>query len=133
VKDYDAQPGHHPLDWPRRFDVSHWWFAAACLNEQRIGGAVVIPGSSASPDTAIVWDLRIAPAFRRRDVGRAILAFAESQARSRGHRHIQIETQDINVPACRFYARAGYRLSEINARAYADLPDEVRLIWHNDL
>ena len=43
-----------------------------------------------------------------------------------------VETQDINVPACRFY-EAGYVLTEINPRASADLPDEVQLIWQKDL
>ena len=39
------------------------------------------------------------------------------------------ETQNTNVPACRFYAAAGLVLSEANAGAYRAFPDEVQLIW----
>ena len=131
VKDYDAQPGQHPTQWPRRFNLANGSFAAAFLGEQRIGGAVVIPDASA--DTAVLWDIRVHPAFRNRGVGRALLSFAESHARARGHRRMQIETQDINVPASRFYASAGYVLIAINPRAYPDLPDEVQLIWQKHL
>jgi ribosomal protein S18 acetylase RimI-like enzyme len=131
VKDYDAQPGQHPTEWPRRFDLANWWVAAAFLGEQRIGGAVVIPDASA--DTAVLWDIRVHPTFRTRGVGRALLSFAESHARARGQRRMQIETQDINVLACRFYASAGYVLTAIDPHAYPDLPDEVQLIWQKRL
>ncbi len=42
---------------------------------------------------------------------------------------LKIETQNINVPACRFYARQGCRLSAIVSHAYAEFPDEIQLIW----
>ena len=42
---------------------------------------------------------------------------------------MKIETQNINVPACRFYARQGCRLSAIVSHAYAEFPDEIQLIW----
>ena len=131
VKDYDALPGQHPSDWPRRFDIANWSFAAAFLGEERIGGAVVIPDASTA--TAVLWDIRVHPAFRTRGVGRALLAFAESAARAHGQCRMQIETQDINLPACRLYAAAGYVLTAINPLAYPDLPDEVQLIWQKHL
>jgi ribosomal protein S18 acetylase RimI-like enzyme len=141
VKDYDAYPGQHPTAWPQRWDTSKWWFAAAFLEGQRIGGAVVIANSdgreakltAAPSDAAILWDIRIHPDFRRRGVGRALLMFAEAQARTRGRRHMQIETQHVNLAACRLYARAGYSLARINPGAYPTLPDEVQLIWQKDL
>ncbi len=40
-----------------------------------------------------------------------------------------VETQNINVPACLFYAKHGFYLGAINRYAYAELPDEVELIW----
>jgi hypothetical protein len=44
-----------------------------------------------------------------------------------------VETQDINVPACRFYAAAGYVLVRVEPQAYPTLPDETRLIWQKQL
>ena len=133
VKDYDLHAGQSA----ELCDMTQWWFAGAFLDMQRIGGAVVIPNTRGvegdAPDNAVLWDIRVHPAFRRRGVGRALLAFAESHARACGHRHMQIETQDINVPACRFYSRAGYTLTRINPHAYASLPDEVQLIWQRSL
>lgn len=46
---------------------------------------------------------------------------------------MQIETQNINVPACRFYAGAGYVLCGIGRFAYADLPEELQFIRQKDL
>ncbi len=139
VKDYDRIPGNHPSEWATRFDVNKWWFAAAFLEDQRVGGAALILDSrDIEPDAeklgvALLWDLRVAPAHRRQGVGPALLAFAEAHARSRGCRAMNVETQDINVPACRLYKSAGYAIAEINRHAYPDFPDEVQLIWRRDL
>jgi hypothetical protein len=48
-------------------------------------------------------------------------------------RRMRAETQDVNVPACRFYAGAGYVLGAVDRFAYAGLPEEVQLIWQKDL
>jgi GNAT superfamily N-acetyltransferase len=58
---------------------------------------------------------------------------AEEWARERGCRVMKIETQNINVPACRFYHHLGYRLRAIDRFAYPDLPDEVQLVWFKEL
>jgi hypothetical protein len=46
---------------------------------------------------------------------------------------LEVETQNVNVPACRFYARMGCTLGAINCFAYADAPDEVQLRWYKPL
>jgi hypothetical protein len=46
---------------------------------------------------------------------------------------LKAETQNINVPACRLYAKHGFVLGVINRYAYAALPDEVELIWCKEL
>jgi ribosomal protein S18 acetylase RimI-like enzyme len=135
VKNYDAHRGHHPTEWPQRFDVSRWCFAAAFMGDRRVGGAVVVPDAAtveptfATPDAAMLWDIRVTLDARRLGIGRALLRFAESRARAAGRARILVETQDINVPACRLYAAAGYTLLRVEPRAYATLPDEARLIW----
>jgi GNAT superfamily N-acetyltransferase len=66
-------------------------------------------------------------------VGRALLEGAEHWVSEAGLGGLAIETQNINVPACRLYARRGYDLVAIQRFAYAGLPNEVRLIWHKQL
>jgi RimJ/RimL family protein N-acetyltransferase len=53
-------------------------------------------------------------------------------ARDRRYNSLSIETQNVNVPACRFYAKSGCELAEIRRFAYfhrPDLADEAMLIW----
>ncbi len=54
-------------------------------------------------------------------------------SRSRGCHTLKVETQNINVPACRFYQRMGCTLGTVNRFAYPDLPDEIQLIWFKNL
>ena len=58
---------------------------------------------------------------------------AERWAWARDCRRIEVETQNINVPACRFYARHGCELGAINRLAYKNLPDEVELLWFKNV
>jgi hypothetical protein len=44
-----------------------------------------------------------------------------------------VETQNINVPACRFYAAQGCELRGIHPNTYPELPHEVQLLWYLDL
>lgn len=49
---------------------------------------------------------------------------------------MKVETQNVNVPACRFYQRMGCRLGEIRQYGYAAVPavaDEVMLNWYLEL
>jgi len=43
-----------------------------------------------------------------------------------------VETQNINVPACRFYARQAFVLGAVNRGAYPDLPHDVQLLWYKE-
>lgn len=139
IKDYDKISGDSPLDWPGRFDVSQWQFLAAYAGEQRAGGAVVIMNApdvgmlEGRDDLALLWDLRVAPPFRSGGVGSALMHAAEALAASRGARVIKVETQSINVRACRFYASHGFDLRQANAEVYEALPHEVQLLWYKPL
>ena len=46
---------------------------------------------------------------------------------------LKIETQDDNVPACRFYAAKGCELRGIHHGMYVEYPDEVQLLWYLNL
>lgn len=139
LKDYDAIPGEHPSGWPERFDVSRWGVFAARVEGRREGGAAVAfrtPGLDlleGRDDVAVLWDVRVAPEARGRGVGAALFRAAEAWARARGCRRLLVETQNVNVPACRFYARMGCVLAAVNRSAYPMLPGEIQLLWDKDL
>jgi GNAT superfamily N-acetyltransferase len=139
VKRYDDDPDEHPTAWPRRFDVSRWGFLAALRNGERVGGAVVARDTDSvrlldgRRDLALLWDIRVAPAARGHGIGRALFRAAEAWSIRHGCRTLAVETQNVNVPACRFYVAQGCTLGAINRYAYAKLPDEVQLLWYKRL
>lgn len=75
-----------------------------------------------------LWFLYIAPAWRRRGVGRALLAEAEAYGRSVGASHVWLETSNVNVPGVRAYERLGYALCGADALYYGEyMPGETAL------
>jgi hypothetical protein len=54
-------------------------------------------------------------------------------AAAQGASCIELETQNVNVAACRFYARQGYILEAIHRFAHLDLPNEAQLPWYERL
>lgn len=136
LKDYDAFDGG-PLRWSTRYDPSPWAVLAAFMDGRRVGGAAVAFStpevSYMRNDLAVLWDIRVAPAARRCGIGSALFQAAEACAVARGYRELLAETQNVNVPACRFYARHGFVLRAANDLAYPELPGEIQLLWHKDL
>lgn len=136
IKDYDAI--EHPRDWSR-FDTSTWGLLAAYSDHQRVGGAIVAVDSQGvdllegRSDLAVLWDIRVAPQCRGRGIGTALFTAAEAFAAARGCRKLKVETQNTNVPACRFYQRQGCVLGTVNRFAYPALPHEIQLIWTKSL
>lgn len=139
IKDYDTIHGEGPDRWSERFDVTNWGLIAAYDGERRVGGAVVafdtagvnmLEGRS---DLAALWDIRVHPEARSAGTGTKLFRAAETWAHDRGCRTLKVETQNVNVPACRFYHRMGCTLGAINRFAYPDLPTEVQLIWFKQL
>jgi GNAT superfamily N-acetyltransferase len=135
VKDYDALEGAGPHCWPGRFDVSNWALIGARQNGASAGGAVIAtrtPGLHMlgdRDDVAVLWDIRVSPRERGRGIGSALFRAAGDWAGARGCRWLKIETQNVNVPACRFYQKMGCTLGAIDRFAYPGLPGEVQLLW----
>ena len=139
VKDYDEIGGNGPGEWASRFDLSQWQLFAAEVDGQRAGCAALVmnaPGVEmleARNDLALLWDIRVAPVFRSRGVGSALLYAVEASARAGGARELKVETQNINVAACRFYESRGFKLRNASAGVYEGLPEEVQLLWYKSL
>ena len=136
VKDYDE--GEPPTRW-LRWDTSNWRLISAFSGNERIGGAIVVYKSpqldflEGRDDLAALWDIRVAPEWRGQGVGSLLFEHVVRYARKMGCVELKIETQDVNVGACKFYAKQGCGLAEVTPNAYPGWPDEVEMIWRLDL
>lgn len=135
-KDYDHLADSAPLAWPSRFALDRWGLLLAQRDGLVCGGAAIAPlaevmdGSALPGDSAVLWDLRVAPESRGQGVGAALFVAARSWAHEKGFAGLLVETQDTNVPACRFYLKMGCRVISYEPAVYESLPDEARLIFH---
>jgi GNAT superfamily N-acetyltransferase len=138
TKDYDATDGG-PGRWASRFDVNSWGLLGAYDDERRIGGAVIAFDTPelhmlrGRRDLAVLWDLRVVHDARGSGAGAALFRASEAWARERGCSALEVETQQVNVPACHFYAQMGCSLAAVDRYGYADLPEEAQLIWRRQL
>jgi GNAT superfamily N-acetyltransferase len=144
LKDYDAQTegNDRPEGWSRQFDLSNWGFFMAMDEQRAAGGAAVVLNSPEvhmlenRSDLAVLWDIRVQPEYREHGVGQKLFQQAVLWAREQGCTQLKIETQNVNVPACRFYARQGCHLGAILRYGYAANPQvahEAMLLWYLDL
>jgi len=82
----------------------------------------------------VVWFLYIAPAWRRRGVGRALLAEVEAYGREAGATHVWLETSNVNVPGITAYGRLGYTLCGADRLYYgAYMPGETAIYLAKEL
>jgi GNAT superfamily N-acetyltransferase len=144
LKDYDAQSGgeEDPTHWAVQFDLRRWGFFLAEESDRPVGAAAVAfdsPGVHMledRPDLAVLWDIRVHPNRRGRGIGARLFRTAAEWAHGQGARQLKVETQNVNVPACRFYAAQGCVLGAIHRYGYAGCPEvahEAMLLWYLDL
>jgi GNAT superfamily N-acetyltransferase len=139
IKDYDSY-GELPTDWPKRFDVTNWGFFLARMGHEPVGAAAVAFDTTgvfmleARKELSVLWDIRVCPEWR--GVGIPLFKYAAGWSRVHGCTQMKIETQNVNVPACRFYQRMGAHLGEMHCYGYASVPavaHEMMLNWYLDL
>lgn len=139
LKDYDAIEGEKPTQWAKRFNIENWAFFSAFVDQRRVGGAAIawktpeIFMLEGREELACLWDLRVAPDYRSKGVGRDLFARALAWAKTRKCRLFKVETQNINVPACRFYASQGCELGAINRFVYPETLNETQLNWYRKI
>ncbi|HUS46713.1 MAG TPA: GNAT family N-acetyltransferase [Phycisphaerae bacterium] len=135
------EPGDEPACWLEK-EKGPWGFFLARDGDRPVGACAVVINPSAAflferrGELAGLWDIRVAPDRRRQGVGAELLRRAADWARAHGCEQLRIETQNVNVPACRFYAKQGCVLGSIHRFAYANRPDvahETMLLWYLDL
>ena len=136
-KNYDViEP---PFHWSTTFDTTNWRMFIVCDDDRIVGGAIIAfkcdtcTMLEGRDDLAVLWDIRVSPEYRRRGIGSMLFNAGETWARSRQCRELKIETQNVNVPACKFYLRMGCTLGNVNHHAYPNQPDEIQLLWRKNI
>ncbi len=134
IKDYDV---FEPIiSWREQFDLSNWVFLLAKIDGENVGAAAVAYDTKdvnmlqGRDDITVLWDIRVAPSYRGKGVGSALFKHAAEWSRDRNCKFMKVETQNINVPACRFYAKQGCHLGAIDMYAYPDFQAEACLMWY---
>ena len=81
---------------------------------------------------AYVEELVVDIGFRGRGVGHALMSRAIDWAKQQNFPGITLETQDNNVPACKFYEKCGFVLAGFDLNAYKNLENasEIALYWY---
>ena len=134
-------PEESPSKWPPRSEDGRFDAFLAFENDRAIGGAAVVINPAGAflferRDTlAGLFDIRVSPEYRGRGVGSRLLLHAATWARQQGCTQLRIECQNVNVAACRFYAKHG-TLGGIERFGYAACPDvahEAMLLWYRSL
>lgn len=134
IKDYDLFADSRPASYTFQFDVSPWGLVAAFEGPRRVGGVIVACCTptyellEGRDDLAYLVDFRIEPAWRGQGLGRRLFTEAVRWCRSSELVEVRVETQEINVVACRFYQAMGLRVISVNEKAYPGL-DEAQVIW----
>jgi ribosomal protein S18 acetylase RimI-like enzyme len=82
---------------------------------------------------AYIEDIAVDCSFRRQGVGQRLMVQAVEWARSKALPGIMLETSNVNVPACKFYAHFGFKLGGFDRYLYqAVMPgtQEVAMYWY---
>lgn len=137
IKDYDLLGS--PPTWSKEFDLKNWGVFLALDGETPIGGAVVawktngVDLLEGRRGMSVLWDIRVSPERRGQGVGKLLFEQAAAWSKTRGCTQMKIETQNINVNACRFYEAQGAILGDIRRFAYQHdqrVRDEIQLNWY---
>ena len=141
IKDFCVGDDETVERW-KRFNLEHWAFFMAFDGERPVGAATIasrdteVDMLAGRDDLAVLWDIRVADAYKHQGVGQTLFNMAADWSRKQGLVQMKIECQNVNIPAIRFYHKQGAVLSAINGYAYYNQPElrhEAQLIWYLDL
>lgn len=129
-------------EYENQFDITNWRFYMAFDGDIPVGAMTVVGETEGlnmlygRKDACVLWDIRVADAYKRKGIGQKLLDMGVLNAQKDGYQQMIIECQNNNVPACKFYHKQGAVLSKIDMYAYYSEPevrDEIQLIWYLDI
>jgi len=134
-------PEDSPSSWPPRQEPGEFAAFVAMDGDLLLGGVAVVINPTGAflferRDTlAGLWDIRVRPDRRRTGIGSQLLVHAADWAKNKGCTQLRAECQNVNVAACRFYAKHCI-LGGVERYGYAACPDvahEAMFLWYRDL
>lgn len=137
VKNYEDTG--RPVSWIKDFNAENWVVFLAAEGLKTIGGLTIacrtpeVRMLNGRDDLACVWDIRVRPEYKYQGIGTELFKKAMKWSRDNGFKQLCVETQNVNIPACRFYLKLGCKLGAVNCYAYPEHPEETQLIWFMDL
>ena len=129
-------------EYEKEFDITNWRFYMAFDDEIPVG-AMTVAGETKGlnmlygrNDACVLWDIRVADAYKHNGIGQKLLDMGITGAKNDGYCQMIIECQNNNVPACRFYQKQGAMLSKIDMYAYyseEECRNEIQFVWYLDI
>ena len=79
-----------------------------------------------------IEDIAVARGSRGKGIGTSLVEKAIAWAKQKGLGGLMLETQDVNLPACRFYAKLGFEIGAVDTMLYANFAskDEKAIFWY---
>lgn len=80
----------------------------------------------------LIEDISVSEDYRTKGIGRKLINAAIQWAKAGGMPGLMLETQDVNLTACKFYQRCGFLLGGVDTRLYGNLAtkNEQALFWY---
>jgi len=81
---------------------------------------------------AYIEDIAVAKNNRGKGIGAQLIKKAVEWARQKNLCGLMLETQDINLAACRFYHKLGFKIGAVDTMLYANFDncDEKAVFWY---
>ncbi len=81
---------------------------------------------------ALIEDIAVAKDYRKDGIGTALINKAIEWAKERNYCGLMLETQDINVSACHFYAKNQFVIGAVDTMLYSNFPtaNEIAIFWY---
>lgn len=80
----------------------------------------------------LIEDIAVKNAYRKNGVGTALINKAMEWAKENNLCGLMLETQDINVSACYFYAKNNFVIGAVDTMLYSNFPsaNELAIFWY---
>ena len=106
----------------------------AYLDEKAVGRIVLRKNWN---ENAYVEDIAVRRRERGHGVGTSLIASAVNWAQEQGLHGLMLETQDVNLLACRFYAKNGFFIGGIDTQLYRNFEEpyrsEIAVFWYRHI
>ncbi|MCQ6562853.1 GNAT family N-acetyltransferase [Paenibacillus mendelii] len=82
---------------------------------------------------ALIEDIEVARSHRQKGIGGELLKKAAEWARQNNLIGLTLETQDVNISACRFYAKNNFVIGAVDTMLYSNFStaNEKAIFWYH--